>query len=32
MKGLQHRLKIIGRVDLALVTIAILCMATARYR
>ncbi len=31
MKGLQHRLKIIGRVDLALVTIAILCMATARY-
>ena len=31
MKGLQHRLKIIGRVDLALVTIAILSMATARY-
>ena len=31
MAGLQHRLKIISRTDLALVTIAILAMATARY-
>lgn len=31
MASLQHRLKIISRTDLALVTIAILAMATARY-
>jgi uncharacterized membrane protein len=31
MEGLQRRLKIISRVDLVLVTVAILSMATARY-
>jgi uncharacterized membrane protein len=31
MASLQHRLKIISRTDLVLVTIAILAMATARY-
>ncbi len=30
MAGLQHRLKIISRTGLALVTVAILAMATAR--
>jgi uncharacterized membrane protein len=31
MASLQHRLKVISRTDLVLLTIAIFCMATAQY-